>query len=118
MKKIKMLEKLGVKVTCFYILGLPGDTREAFNATMKYARQLNTVFAQISVFTPYPGTPAFSQFEDDILVDRYESFTQYDLVIKHDTLNPKLVRKMLSRAYRDYYSRPRWLLKYFMARFA
>ena len=97
---------------------MPGDTPESFRATMKYAQQLNTVFAQISVFTPYPGTPAFSQFKDDILVDKYEDFTQYDFVIRHDTLKPKQVRKMLSQAYQDYYLRPRWVLKYLAARFA
>ena len=108
---------MGIKVTCFYILGMPGDTREAFWATMKYARRLNTVFAQISVFTPYPGTPAFTQFEKDILVDRYENFTQYDLVIKHESFTPREVRKTLGRAYRKYYLRPNWLIKYLAARF-
>ena len=117
-ERITMLEDLGIKITCFYIVGMPGDTPESFRATMKYAQQLNTVFAQISVFTPYPGTPAFSQFKDDILVDKYEDFTQYDFVIRHDTLKPKQVRKMLSQAYQDYYLRPRWVLKYLAARFA
>ena len=112
-----MLERLGIKVTCFYILGMPGDTTDTFQATMKYARKINTVFAQISVFTPYPGTPAFVEFKDQILVDEYEKFTQYDLVVEHETLNPKQVREMLSRAYRDYYLRPRWVLKYLVARF-
>ena len=116
-ERIKMLEKLGIKITCFYILGMPGDTPDAFHATMDYARQLNSVFAQISVFTPYPGTPAFGQFKDKIIADKYEDFTQYDLVIKHDALNPAQVRKILSKAYRKYYLRPRWVFKYLAARF-
>jgi len=116
-ERIKFLEYLGVKVTCFYILGMPGDTPATFQATMKYARKLNTLFAQISVFTPYPGTPAFAQFKDQILVNEYEKFTQYDLVVRHDSMNPGQIRKMLSRAYRDYYLRPRWISKYLAARF-
>ena len=84
---------------------------------MKYARKLNTVFTQISVFTPYPGTPAFKQFDKDILVDNYESFTQYDLVVRHENFTPKRVRKMLSRAYSNYYLRPKWVFKYLVARF-
>ena len=116
-KRIRMLEDLGIKVTCFYILGMPGDTEESFWATMKYAQSLNTVFAQISVFTPYPGTPAFDKFKNYILVDRFEDFTQYDLIYKHTSLTPKQVRKMLGRAYRDYYVRPKWLFKYLTARF-
>lgn len=117
-ERIEMLEELGIKITSFYILGMPGDTPESFRSTMKYARRLNSVFAQISVFTPYPGTPAFGEFEDKITVDTYEQFTQYDLVFKHATLNAKQIRKMLSRAYRDYYLRPSWMIKYLVARFS
>ncbi len=117
-ERIKMLESLGIKITCFFILGMPGDTPESFATTMKYARGLNAVFAQISVFTPYPGTPAFDRFKDDIIVQSYEEFTQYDLVIRHDTMTPEQVRKILSRAYRDYYLRPKWMLKYLAARFS
>lgn len=117
-ERIRMLEKLGIRITSFFILGMPGDTPESFTRTMKYARQLNSVFAQISVFTPYPGTPAFGEFEDRITVDEYEKFTQYDLVYEHEILNAKQIRKMLSRAYRDYYMRPRWMIKYLAARFS
>ena len=117
-KIIRALEELGIKITCFYILGMPGDTHESFKETMKYARRLNTVFAQISVFTPYPGTPAFDDFKDKIIVDKYEDFTQYDLVYRHQLLNPREIRKLLSRSYRDYYLRPRWMIKYLAARFS
>ena len=115
-ERISMLENLGVKITSFYMLGMPNDTAQNFEATMRYARRLNTLFAQISVFTPYPGTPAFKEFEPKIVVDRYEEFTQYDLIYRNDQFTPKQIRRLLSRAYRNYYSRPRWMLKYLAAR--
>ncbi|NQU61347.1 MAG: radical SAM protein [Rhodospirillales bacterium] len=117
-RRIAELEKLGVKLTCHYILGMPGEKTETWKTTIRYAQHLNSVFAQISVFTPYPGTPAYSEFEDKILVDNYESFTQYDLVFKHGELTPGQVRKMLSDAYRDYYLRPSWIFKYLRTRLA
>ncbi len=115
-KRIAMLERLGVKITCFYMLGMPGDSPQQFETTMRYARELNALFAQISVFTPYPGTPAFVNYEDKITAGRYEDFTQYDLIYRHETLTAPQVRRLLSRAYRDYYARPRWLKKYLSAR--
>ena len=117
-QRIAMLEAIGVKVTCHYILAMPGENPDSWKNTLRYARRLNTLFAQISVFTPYPGTPAYAEFADRVLVDRYESFTQYDLVFRHENLTPDQVREMLSDAYRDYYLRPSWLLKYLGARFA
>ncbi len=116
--RVRMLEGLGVKVTCFYIVGMPGDTPQNFAKTMRFAQDLNTEFAQISVFTPYPGTPAFGGFADQIVVDEYQKFTQYDLVFQHDVLSAGQIRKMLSQAYHDYYLRPRWLMKYLSARFS
>jgi hypothetical protein len=52
------------------------------------------------------------------VVDRYESFTQYDLVFRHENLTPTQVRQMLSDAYHDYYLRPSWILKYLHTRFS
>jgi len=118
MQRIAMLENLGVKVTCHYILAMPGESPDTWKTTLRYARKLNTLFAQISVFTPYPGTPAFVEFEDLVTVDRYESFTQYDLVFRHENLTATEVRKMLSDAYHDYYFRPSWIFKYLRTRFA
>ena len=116
--RIRTLENLGISVTCFYILGLPGDTREAFFNTLEYAKRLNTLFAQISVFTPYPGTPAFKDFEESVTADRFEEYTQYDLVFEHASFTPVQIRKLLGLAYRMYYTRPRWIWKYLTMRFA
>ena len=116
--RIRMLEELGIDVACFYILGMPGDTMEAFYRTLNYAKRLNTLFAQISVFTPYPGTPAFQNFEKSVTADKYENFTQYDLVFKHPSFSPRQIRKLLGKAYSIYYTRPRWIIKYLSMRFA
>ncbi len=117
-RRIAMLEEMGVKVTCHYILAMPGESVDTWKATMDYARRLNSLLAQISVFTPYPGTPAYAEFEDKVVVEDYESFTQYDLVFRHDTLSAKQVRKMLSDSYRDYYCRLPWVFKYLRSRLA
>lgn len=115
-RRIAELEALGLKVTCHYILAMPGDTEETCRRTIRYACGLNTLFAQASVFTPYPGTPAFHRFEDRILVDRYEGFTQYDLVFRHDRLTPEQVRRLLGEAYSAYYTRGRWIYKFLRVR--
>ncbi len=117
-QRIALLETMGIKVTCHYILAMPGESLETWKTTLRYARRLNTLFAQISVFTPYPGTPAYAEFEDRILVDHFETFTQYDLVFRHENLTPGDVRNMLSDSYRDYYLRPSWVFKYLRTLFA
>ena len=65
-EKIKTLENLGILVKANYIIGLPKDTKETYLQTLEYAKLVNTSYAQFSVFTPYPGTPAYLDYKDKI----------------------------------------------------
>ena len=42
--------------TAPFILGLPGETRETIQETIRYAREVNPHTIQVSVAAPYPGT--------------------------------------------------------------
>ncbi len=115
-KRIRMLESLGIGVTCMYIFGYPTDTRETCAKTVNYAKKLNTAMAQFGVFTPYPGTPVFPEYEPLISTNRYEDFTQWQLVFRHPHLSPQDIRDLLGRAFNAYYLRPSWVWKYLAAR--
>ena len=95
-----------------YILGFPTDDLKSIKTTIDYAKFLNTTYAQFSIFTPYPGTSSYKEFDNKIDVERFESFDQYQLVYKHKNLSKKNVREYLNNAYKSYYSRPSWLFKY------
>jgi radical SAM superfamily enzyme YgiQ (UPF0313 family) len=114
--RIRLLEDQGVKVACFYMFGFPDDSLESCEATIRRACQLNTYGAQFSVFTPYPGTPAYQDYQDRLLTHRFEDFTQWHLVFRHDRLSPDQVRAILDRAYQAYYTRPRWMAKFMRGR--
>ena len=111
-KKIRELEKNNIQVSAMFILGFPSDGEESMDNTIAYAKKLNTTYAQFSVWTPYPGTPVFKEFENKIIVKEFESYDQYNLIYKHNTLTPKTVRKYLDKAYKKYYSRPNWGFKF------
>ena len=112
LKKIRELEKNHIQVSAMFILGFPSDEEASMDNTILYAKKLNTTYAQFSVWTPYPGTPVFKEFENKIIVNDYESFDQYNLIYKHKTLSPPTVRKYLDKAYKKYYFRPMWALKF------
>ena len=95
-----------------YILGFPSDNEVSVNKTISYAIKLNTEYAQFSIWTPYPGTPVFKDFKDSITVKNYESFDQYRLTFKHKNLTYDQLRKLLSKAYKKYYSRISWFSNY------
>ena len=61
LEKIRELEKNNIQISAMYILGFPTDTKISIQKTINYAKKLNTTYAQFSVWTPYPGTPVYSQ---------------------------------------------------------
>ena len=111
--KIRELEKNNILVSSMFIIGFPTDDEDSMMKTINYAKKLNTTFSQFSVWTPYPGTPVFKEYEDQITANRFEEFDQYNLVFKHKNLNKEIIRKYLSKAYSSYYLRIKWLTKYF-----
>jgi radical SAM superfamily enzyme YgiQ (UPF0313 family) len=47
---------LGITIHGTFILGLPGETRETIEETIRYAVELNPHTLQVSLAAPYPGT--------------------------------------------------------------
>lgn len=114
--KINYLEKMGIKVKSMYIVGLPKDTKKTYQKTFEYAQKINSTYAQFNVFTPYPGTPVFREYKNKIFAKKYEEFTQCQLVFIHDNLTPNDITSMLDSSYKNYYSNPKWVLKYLISK--
>ena len=52
---------LGITVHGTFILGLPGETAETIQETIRFAREVNPHTIQVSVAAPYPGTALYRQ---------------------------------------------------------
>ena len=111
-QKINFLEKIGINVKAMYIIGMPTDSPSNFLKTINFAKKLNSTFAQFNVFTPYPGTPAFSEYKDIITKKKYEEFTQTQLVFKHKNFNDNDILKLFNYSYKSYYFRIVWIKNY------
>jgi radical SAM superfamily enzyme YgiQ (UPF0313 family) len=110
--KIEELKKNNLMVSAMYIFGFPLDDEDSINQTLNYAINLNTAYAQFSIWTPYPGTPIFESYKHKIDEKKFESFNQYNLVFKHKKLSKEKMRYLLGKAYSTYYLRPSWLFNY------
>ena len=52
---------LGIKIHGTFILGLPGETKETIEETIRYAVEINPHTLQVSLAAPYPGTFLYDQ---------------------------------------------------------
>jgi radical SAM superfamily enzyme YgiQ (UPF0313 family) len=110
--KVKFIENMGIKVKAMYIIGMPTDTKEKFINTVNFAKKVKSTYAQFSVFTPYPGTPVFKEYKDKITTNKFENFTQWQLVFKHSNLSKADVSNLLDYSYKHYYTNPKWILHF------
>ncbi|WP_428391864.1 hopanoid biosynthesis associated radical SAM protein HpnJ [Lichenicoccus sp.] len=52
----KNCHELGIKIHGTFIMGLPGETRETIQETIRFATEINPHTLQVSLAAPYPGT--------------------------------------------------------------
>ncbi len=102
-KVIKKCEDAGIKVKTMFIIGNPEDTRDTVIQSIEYSKYLPSLYAQFSVFTPYPGTPVYNEFKDIITETKLENFNQYNLTFEHKNLTIKDISKLKSLAYFRFY---------------
>ena len=90
-KCMAMMKNEGIEVLGFFILGLPNDTEESMEETIKFAVKLKPDFAKATILMPFPGTRLFNQYERKGLIktrnwEKY-NFHQIRDVYRHPILD-------------------------------
>ncbi len=57
----KDCHELGIKIHGTFILGLPGETKETIEETIRFATEINPHTLQVSLAAPYPGPFLYDQ---------------------------------------------------------
>jgi hopanoid biosynthesis associated radical SAM protein HpnJ len=56
---------LGITIHGTFIVGLPGETKETIQETIRYAKEINPHSLQVSIAAPYPGTALYRQAQEN-----------------------------------------------------
>jgi len=113
-KVIKKCEDAGIKVKTMFIIGNPEDTEDTIKQSIEYSKYLPSLYSQFSVFTPYPGTPAYNDYKDLITEEKLENFNQYNLTFKHNNLTEKKIEELKSLAYFKFYLNLKKIIQIFI----
>ncbi|MBV8912195.1 MAG: hopanoid biosynthesis associated radical SAM protein HpnJ, partial [Acetobacteraceae bacterium] len=68
-KFTKDCHELGIKIHGTFILGLPGETKETIEETIRFAVEVNPHTLQVSLAAPYPGTYLHKQAVENSWLD-------------------------------------------------
>jgi len=117
---IKTTKETAISIRGYFMMGMPFETLEDMEKTIKFAIELNIDVASFTLFIPLPGTLEYRRAkETGIFVDPeyylhnvYPEFNFPDapLYIPEGISEKELLRKHKS-AYDRYYFRPEFLLK-------
>jgi anaerobic magnesium-protoporphyrin IX monomethyl ester cyclase len=109
---IECCHKLGIRVIANYTLGLPNDTVDGIQETIRYAKKLNTFAIQFTVTTPYPGTQFYDTVRHDIFEKNWERFNGWTSVYHHAAVSSEELHRLREFAYVSYHLRPRYVWRF------
>jgi len=101
---------LGIVIHGTFILGLPGETKETIEETIRYAKEINPHTLQVSLAAPYPGTFLYKQatengwFDgtDHLLTDHGNQIAQ----LSYPHLSSAEIFDSVEDFYKRFYFRP------------
>ena len=106
--------ELGILIHGTFILGLPGETRDTIQETMRFACEMQPETLQVSLASPYPGT-AFYDFvtkNNYLTVDSLVDETGYQkCTVSYPEVSADEIFKAVETFYRRYYFTPRYIWK-------
>src|SRR3974390_3787884 len=102
--------KVGMKVHCDFIIGLPGETKETINNTIEFAKELDCETIQVSLAHAMPGTELHDQMtkEGFLRVEARADSGGHQLPhIEYPHLSKAEMMAGVNRFSDEYYFRPR-----------
>lgn len=113
---VDLTYKSGLKSMGFFILGLPGETAQTMEETIKFAKSLPLDAANFTIATPYPGTVLWTMAKKNgsLTRDSYHKLlvnlpeTAYFIP---DGMTARDVKEYEKKAYREFYRNPSFILR-------
>ncbi len=100
----------GLQTMGFFIFGLPADTEETMEDTIRFALELDPDLANFMIAAPYPGTELWEIARRDgrLFSMDWRDYAIHDEKARYElpTLPPELVERKWHEAYRRFYLRP------------
>jgi radical SAM superfamily enzyme YgiQ (UPF0313 family) len=110
----KDCHELGILIHGTFILGLPGETKETIEESIRFAREMDCETIQVSLASPYPGTELFDYVTKNgfLAVDPLLDESGYQkCTITYPGLSNEEIYGAVERFYRSFYFRPKYIFK-------
>ncbi len=111
---MKNCRDLGITVHGTFILGLPVETRETIEETIRFAQELDPHTIQVSIAAPYPGTQLYDEAISNGWLDRKALVADSGIqtsALRYPDLSLEEIEDAVERMYRRFYFRTKPILR-------
>lgn len=106
----------GIRNLGYFIVGLPGETKETIQETIDFSKTLPLDLAIFHIAAPYPGTPFFFMVMENNWFKPGTRWEQVDMdqstVLQYSNLSAEDLEKEARRAMREWMFRPGPIITY------
>lgn len=107
LEAIERIQSHGIAVNGCFVLGLDGDGPEIFDAVYDFVQASGQFDVQITVLTPFPGTPMYDRLLADgrlLEPDAWERCTMFDVNFRPAQMSPGELQRNLVELGRRLYT--------------
>jgi len=113
---VEATARVGIQSFGFFILGLPGETKETMAETIEFAKSLSLNAANFTMATPYPGTELWALakkrgFLKKIAYEKMVVNLPKKFSFAPEGLKPETILEYEKKAYKEFYRDPSFVLR-------
>lgn len=116
---VKLANSIGIETLCYFMFGLPGETKQSIVKTIKFAKELEPSYVRFYKAVPYPGTEFYNTAEKNGLI-KSKDWSLYDMadcdIYEINEIPSKELMHEIKKAYFSFYLRPSYALQQFKKR--
>ncbi|MFH0732120.1 MAG: radical SAM protein [Candidatus Omnitrophota bacterium] len=108
-EKITLIRKTSIKITGFFMMGMPMETEQDMKRTAVFSRELDIDRAQFNNFMPLPGSALYENLlgADALDAEATKHFFVHDVGYVPECLTAKKLKALQRQAYLKFYLRPK-----------
>ena len=111
---VKLINKAGIHVGGFFMIGLPDETEEDIQKTIDFAKSLDLDSVKFGIMVPLPGTEVFEEFKQKGFIKNFDYssyFWHKEPVFETPLLSKETLFKYYKKSYHEFYLRPKYILR-------
>ena len=113
-EKLQLIKKTKIKITGFFLFGVPGESKAEMLETIRFAKSLDIDRAQFNNFMPLPGSEIHRDLKAKGLEHLdYDRFFVHDVAYVPKGMTHQEMKNLQRKAYLQFYLRPKIILNIF-----